>query len=373
MSQAIFVIGGGNVGYTTAGYLSAQGYEVTVVQRQPSGKPQQTIVITDGEGRHLKTTSVKITDWKSLGQFPSGAIILVTTASNAINLVTEEIRKRAPISDIPTVVFTQNGLIWHRLVPFCASLKCARLLYHYGMTAHEEGGVVKVKRITDPKYTLAAEGIDQESHKLLINLFKYMDADGSTQSRAVQLSVENDVLAAEFNKILINAAGNGPNTIFGFLEGLWTMADLSRSTRAVNLARGILGEIVDIASAMKITVREGWSDEILERWSTVSAHHVTSMAQAFRKSGSVMEIHEIYGELVSLAEEKGITVPFLVATKKMLEFLNSQNADRASIISCLNAILDNALARPSTIHCLMTVEVAACSPVGVSGDVYLSP
>jgi ketopantoate reductase len=213
------------------------------------------------------------------------------------------------------------------------------------MTARTTGRGIEITRIADANYTLAYDQKPPADFPAIESLIAKMDVVPSRGQ--VKLGVKTNILQAEFDKILINAASNGPNTIFGFLRQKWKLRELADDAEATKLARGILLEVIEVGRAFGLMFDPAVIEQVIGRWRGDSAEHTTSMAQQFRRDRTAsLEIDPIYDRVAALGRKVGIATPHITETATMLRHLtHPQEPDPRCIVTSISSLAkrDNCL------------------------------
>ncbi|KAL4882706.1 ketopantoate reductase PanE/ApbA-domain-containing protein [Aspergillus karnatakaensis] len=130
------------------------------------------------------------------------------------------------------------------------------------------------------------------------------------------IKVFDDIQPRRWEKVVWNAAWNPITTLTDQDVASW----LSSSADAVDYTRRIMGEVIAVAAAVGVELREGLVEELLERVNGLGALR-TSM-QADREGGRGMEVEVILGTPVRRGRELGVDVSGIEGLYVLLTALN---------------------------------------------------
>ncbi|KAL4978278.1 ketopantoate reductase PanE/ApbA-domain-containing protein [Aspergillus desertorum] len=135
-------------------------------------------------------------------------------------------------------------------------------------------------------------------------------------------SIFDDIQPRRWEKVTWNVAWNAITALTDQDVSSW----LSSSPDAVSYTRRLMNEVIAVANACNVEVKEGLADQLIERAKGLGALR-TSM-QADRAAGREMEIEVILGVPVKRGRELGLDTPCLEALYVLLGTINKQVRER---------------------------------------------
>lgn len=136
------------------------------------------------------------------------------------------------------------------------------------------------------------------------------------QDAGVPAKTSDNILGMVWNKLLLNASCNALGMISGASFG-----ELARSAEAVEVIRGAVGEVIRLAEAKGVQIPgENLAEQILKTAESLGSG-LSSMLQDYR-AGKRIEIDALNGVVVRMGKEFGIPTPYnatLYAAGKLMQ------------------------------------------------------
>lgn len=136
------------------------------------------------------------------------------------------------------------------------------------------------------------------------------------RSGGTEISVFENIQPRRWEKVVWNVAWNAITTLTDQDVAAW----LSSSDDAVHYTRRLMGEVIAVAGACGVYLKEDLADTLLHRAKELGPLR-TSM-QGDREAGRMMEIEVILGVPVKKGREKGVSTPCLESLYVLLLAIN---------------------------------------------------
>ena len=305
----ICIYGAGAVGAHFAARLSRAGEEVSVVARGPhlSAMQRDGIVVESGE----KTIAARVTASADPTELGPQDLVIVTVKGPALPTLVDGVK--ALLGPDTPIIFAMNGIVWW---------------YFYGLDKPgverrlpqlDPGGrwwdEVGVQRVIGGVVYSANEvvrpGVIHNSSPTR-NELRVAELDGSDSQRVDEVRAVlaraglaqacSDIRQALWEKLLGNIAF-GP---IACLTGS-TIGQILRDDALRQVAENLMGEAIDVASALGTTLSVGAKERLDNAKAT---EHKPSILQDLER-GRPMEIDAIVGLPQALARMTGVATPHL--------------------------------------------------------------
>jgi 2-dehydropantoate 2-reductase len=232
-NPSITVIGAGAVGGITAGFLKEAGYDVELVCKYPERAER-----INGKGLQLKGVRgekhVKIRTVAEIEQL-SGIKDIILIVTKAYDMP-DAARRALPFSKADTLfVSMQNGICVDALASIVGAGRTVGCVIGWGATMSDDGSLEMTSE-GDLLIGCLQPGLDLS---LLKKAFE----------NVVPTTISINIMADLYSKMVINAC----ITSLGALCGLY-LGEMLKLKIARDLFIAIIGEAVDVADAMKMTI-----------------------------------------------------------------------------------------------------------------------
>ncbi|KAI9375461.1 ketopantoate reductase PanE/ApbA-domain-containing protein [Aspergillus egyptiacus] len=144
------------------------------------------------------------------------------------------------------------------------------------------------------------------------------------RSGGTQTTETETIQSRRWEKLIWNVAWNAITTLTDQDVGSW----LSSSPEAIPYTEKLMGEVIAVARACGVPVREGLAGELIERAKGLGPLR-TSM-QADRECGRAMEVEVIVGVPVRRGRERGVAIPYLEGLYVLLLAVNRRIQEKNS-------------------------------------------
>jgi 2-dehydropantoate 2-reductase len=175
-----------------------------------------------------------------------------------------------------------------------------------GIVQHFASEDTEIGIFPNPQLEAAAE-------QARLDEFTSLLRDGKTP-----FSVEEDIQIQRWSKVVWNCAWNSLTT----LTMLDTHAWLSSSPDAIPMTRRLMQEVIEVARACRVPLKNELVDVLLERILAMST--IGSSMQADCKMGRPMEVDIILGTPVKKGREHGVPTPTLDVLYTLLMAVNTR-------------------------------------------------
>ncbi|ETI25287.1 hypothetical protein G647_04662 [Cladophialophora carrionii CBS 160.54] len=212
------------------------------------------------------------------------------------------------------IVIIQNGVgnedAFRETFPKCTILSCVTWVG----ASQDIPGVVNHWKSENTEIGLFPNpSLDAASEQTRLNEFTSLLREGKTP-----FSVEDNVQIQRWSKVIWNCAWNSLTT----LTMLDTHSWLKSSPDSMPMTRRLMQEVIDVARACDVPVKDGLIDELLEK--ILAMQPIGSSMQTDCKMGRPMEVEIILGTPVRKGRELHVATPILEVLYTLLSAINTR-------------------------------------------------
>ncbi|EXJ59883.1 2-dehydropantoate 2-reductase [Cladophialophora yegresii CBS 114405] len=212
------------------------------------------------------------------------------------------------------IVIIQNGVgnedAFREAFSRCAILSCVTWVGASqdtpGIVSHWKSEGTEIGLFPNPS-------LDAASQKTRLDEFTSLLHEGKTP-----FSVEDNIQIKRWSKVIWNCAWNSLTT----LTMLDTHSWLKSSPDSMPMTRKLMQEVIDVARAWDIPIKDDLIDELIEK--ILAMQPIGSSMQTDCKMGRPMEVEIILGTPVRKGKELNVSTPILEVLYTLLSAINTR-------------------------------------------------
>lgn len=294
-AHPIYVIGSGNVG--TFFSLALSRYHDVKIITGGKTTTRQIEVSQDPDNKFRPeklNVSQNLLSWDDAPTtLEKDSIVLIAVKGKDLKTVGEKLAKK--LDKTQTLIFLQNGFdVMNESPDLKDYAKKMRALVVFGINLSRSENVSTLKVTADPKVILGSE-LKSPSLDEIASLF--------TQSGVAIFGKGSNIREIEWRKSIHNIYTNGLTALCNLKIG-----GIIENPNTLRVANELLNEAATVARFEKVEFLETHLD-LVRNMAKGMANHSTTM-NVDLKNGQKTENQWLYGHLVKVAKEAGISIPF---------------------------------------------------------------